>query len=178
MTLNPEKLRLLTFPQHITGKKFEVNLLLLPTQRSLNHLIPFVSQLRPGNMVTLPKFISAEPKFQLRAIKGLSSYPYSDELTLNNEGSSSEPFPTSLAFSKNLPLLYEGLAEQFDINPAGLGTDPTDDANAIRKYLPRSYRQAFNFTTPRTEYAKIDDSYHCAIQSAPKPDPTFANSSA
>lgn len=178
MALNPEKLRILTFPQRIAGKQFEVNLLLLPTQRSLNQLLPFNSQLHPGNMVDLPKFISAIPKFQLRTIKGLSSYPYSDELVLNNEGSSSDTFSTTLTFPNNLPLWYEGLAEQFDINPLGTGAgDPLPDADGIRKYLPRSYRKAFNFTTPRTEYAKIDDSYHCAIKSAPEPDPNFANSS-
>ena len=103
MLPSPQKLRILTFPQHIAGKELEVNLLLLPTQRSLNHLITVNSQLHPGNTVNLPKFISAKPKFQLRAIKGLSSYPYTDELTLNNEGSSSKPFPTSLAFPNNQP---------------------------------------------------------------------------
>ena len=177
MALNPEKLRILTFPQRIAGKQFEVNLLLLPTQRSLNQLMPFNSQLNPGNMVQLPKFISAKPKFQLRTIKGLSAYPYSTEFVLNNEGSSSDTFPTNLTFPNNLPLLYEGLAAQFDINPVGTGAgDPLPDADGIRKYLPRSYRRAFNFTTPRTEFAKIDDSYHCAIKSAPEPDPNFGNS--
>ena len=40
---------------------------------------------------------------------------------------------------------------------------PRADSDGIRKYLPKSYRTAFNFTLPRTEFAKTDDSYHCAI---------------
>ena len=38
----------------------------------------------------------------------------------------------------------------------------------MRKYLPLSYRAAFNFTTPRTRAAVTDDSYHCAIRAAEK----------
>src|SRR5262249_34002807 len=40
----------------------------------------------------------------------------------------------------------------------------------IRKYLPLSYRKAFNFTAPRTRAAVTDDSYHCAIRDAKKVD--------
>ena len=46
----------------------------------------------------------------------------------------------------------------------------------VRKYLPHSYRQAFNFTTPRTRAAVTDDSYHCAVRGAVKV-PGFKRSS-
>ena len=37
---------------------------------------------------------------------------------------------------------------------------------SVKKYLPVSYRQAFNFTTPRTRNAVTDDSYRCAVRDA------------
>ena len=53
---------------------------------------------------------------------------------------------------------------------------PLADADGIRKYLPRSYRTAFNFTTPRTEFAKTDDSYHCAIKRSSEKNRAFKQS--
>jgi len=35
---------------------------------------------------------------------------------------------------------------------------------SLRKYLPLSYRQSFDFVQPRTSLAVIDDSYHCLMQ--------------
>ena len=37
----------------------------------------------------------------------------------------------------------------------------------LRKYLPLSYRQSFDFIQPRTSLAVIDDSYQCLIQCPP-----------
>lgn len=179
MDLTLQKLSILTFPQRIAGKKLELNALLLPTQRQLNNLLMFDSQLNPGTLVELPKFITADLKLKLIAIKGLSSYPYSEQSALDDEDVKAEPFSTDIAFPDNLPLLYEGLTTQFEVKAGavtkGAGTPPGNE-EGIRKYLPLSYRAAFNFTNPRTEFAKTDDSYQCAIKCAPKPDPAFGNS--
>src|SRR6266478_6070461 len=177
--LSPEKLRILTFPQRINGDQLEVNALLLPTQKLLYVQTSFPSQLSPGTTVSLPKFITADVKLQLKAIKGLSTYPFSDPFVLHDEGVTVDPLATTIEFPLNLPLLYEGLASQFKLDPAAptQGTDsPWADADGIRKYLPVSYRTAFNFILPRTEFAKTDDSYHCAIRKSPPPDPTFNHS--
>src|SRR5258708_19172055 len=144
MALTLQKLRILTFPQRIAGNQLEVNALLLPTQRSLNQLVALPSQLHQGNIVQLPKFITADLRLRLKAIQGLSSYPYSREAALNSVGAKSDTFSTDLVFPDNLPVLYEGLAEQFEINPLGTGAgDPLPDADGISKYLPLSYRSAF-----------------------------------
>src|SRR6185503_13660996 len=100
---------------------------------------------------------------------------------LTNEGASVEPIVTNAAFPANLPALYEGLAAQFKFDPSPIATNAgapaiKADKDGIRKYLPKSYRTAFNFTNPRTEFAKTDDSYHCAIKKAPELDPTFKKS--
>lgn len=177
MPLAKQKLRILTFPQRIAGRNLELNVLVLPTQRLLNDRIPFESQLNPGSDIELPKFIASDLQLQVKTIRGLSTYPFSEDDVLEDEGAKADTFPTDIAFPNNLPRLYEGLASQFDILPSGAGLeDPKADADGIRKYLPLSYRAAFNFTTPRTEFAKTDDSYQCAIKCPPKPDINFGNS--
>jgi hypothetical protein len=181
MTLSIEKLRILTFPQRINGDQLDVNALLLPTQRLLNLPASFPSQLNPGTNVQLPKFIAADLKLELKAIRGLSTYPFSNAGVLAAEGATVETLPITAKFPANLPALYEGLAAQFSLDATSPktqeGAGPTwADADGIRKYLPKSYRAAFNFTLPRTEFAKTDDSYHCAIRQSPPPDPAFKQS--
>src|ERR1700680_256913 len=181
MPLAPEKLRILTFPQRIEGDLLSVNALLMPTQRLLNVTAPFPSQLNPGTNIQLPNFIAVTPKLELRAVKGLSSYPFSDGTVLAAEGVAVQAVPAALAVPPSLPVLYEAMASQFKLDTSVASTTqgagaPRADSDGIRKYLPKSYRAAFNFTLPRTEFAKTDDSYHCAIQKSPAPDPTFKQS--
>ena len=42
-----------------------------------------------------------------------------------------------------------------------------DAVKQLRKYLPRSYRQSFDFVQPRTSLAVTDDSYHCLVNCPP-----------
>lgn len=176
--LAPQKLRILAFPQRIDGDQLEVNALLLPTQRLLNFLASFPSTLNPGDNIDLPDFINANVQLEAKLIRGLSSYPFSDQTILTNEGVTVDTRTTPVAFPGNLPALYEGLASRFQIDKSPIATNAGagaawGESNGIRKYLPQSYRSAFNFTNPRTPFAKTDDSYRCAIEDAPKPDPTF-----
>jgi hypothetical protein len=180
MPLQPEKLRILTFPQRINGSQLELNVLVLPTQNLLNWQPPFNSVLNPGNPVFLPGFIKADLQLEIKTIKGLSTYPFSDTTVLTTEGVTVDTWPTDLSYPNNLPALYEGLSTQFKLKPVagsadGAGT-PLAPTDGIRKYLPVSYRTAFNFTTPRTEFAKTDDSYHCAIKRTGKPNEFFEQS--
>lgn len=154
----------------------------MPTQRLLNVTAPFPSHLNPGTTAQLPSFIGVTPKLDLRAVKGLSSYPFSDGSVLAAEGLTAKAVPAPLALPPSLPALYEGMASQFKLDTSVASTTqgagaPRADSDGIRKYLPKSYRSAFNFTLPRTEFAKTDDSYHCAIRRSPAPDPTFKQSS-
>src|SRR5664279_3204978 len=123
MPLAPEKLRILTFPQRIAGDQLEINALLLPTQNLLNTLAPFPSQLKPGTTVQLPNFIAANLKLELKALKGLSTYPFSDLSVLTAEGVTVETLATPAAFPAELPALYEGLAAQFKLDTSVAGTN-------------------------------------------------------
>jgi hypothetical protein len=182
MPLSVEKLRILTFPQRIAGRTLDLRVLLLPTQRLLNVLQPFPSQLDPGTTVELPKFIQASLRLVVDAISGLGSYPFSNPAVLAADGATLQTLATGAALPPNLAALYEGLAAQFTLvgkasvkNTEG-APSPLADADGIRKYLPRSYRTAFNFTVPRTEFAKTDDSYHCAIKGSSEKNGAFKQS--
>lgn len=69
---------------------------------------------------------------------------------------------------------YFDIDENRSVGKAGAQTAPAPVAvsSAVKKYLPLSYRQAFNFTAPRHPNAVIDDSYRCAIRDR-KPLPPF-----
>lgn len=181
MPLQPEKLRILTFPQRINGSQLELNVLVLPTQNLLNVQASFNSVLNPGVPVNLPSFINANLQLEIKTIRGLSTYPFSDATVLATEGATVDTWATTITYPSNLPALYEGLSTQFKLDTSVAGSTtgagaPLADADGIRKHLPRSYCDAFNFTTPKTGFAKTDDSYHCAIKRTGKPNPAFQQS--
>jgi len=148
----------------------------MPTQRLLYDQASFPSVLNQGASVQLPAFLNATLGLELVAIRGLSSYPFSNPASLSG-GETLEALPTNAAMPGNLPALYEGLQSQFTVAPSiPAGGAPAPDVDAIRKYLPVSYRSAFNFTNPRTEFAKTDDSYHCAIKRSSETNPAFKQS--
>ncbi len=84
MALLPQKLRILTFPQRINGNQLELRALVLPTQQLLNITTPFESTLNPGTMVDLPSFIKANLQLEIKTIKGLSGYPFTDPTFLDD----------------------------------------------------------------------------------------------
>ncbi|HYV93871.1 MAG TPA: hypothetical protein VE978_18990 [Chitinophagales bacterium] len=165
MALSNERLRILTFPQRVRGNTLDVNVLVLPTQGLLNFTTGFPSVLNQGTTVMLPEFINVKPDLKANLVKGLNEYPFTTIPTDN---------PVfNIVYPENLPQLYEGLAAQFNIvsSASSKATSGAPDVkpaeDGIRKYLPLTYRNAFNFSTPRTPYARTDDSYHCAIKRAP-----------
>ncbi len=178
MALLPQKLRILTFPQRISGNQLELRVLVLPTQQLLNITSPFESTINPGTVVDLPAFIKARLQLEIKTIKGLSGYPFSDP-TFLDDGVSVDNFATTLAFPENIAALYEALYVQFKLDSSTASTITgagLPAADGISKFLPPSYRSAFNFTNPRTPYAKTDDSYHCAIRNTDAANPAFTQS--
>ena len=72
--------------------------------------------------------------------------------------------------------LFTALANQFDIkNPGAANINaavkvesqpPRSLEKSVKKYLPETYRNSFNFVAPRTPNAVTDDAYHCAVREA------------
>ena len=167
---------LLTFPQFFDGNTLTLNIVVLP--RNQNPLKPAIEQhdgmiFPPPVISDAPPFAEAALRFDAKIISGLSRFP--NNLLPNN----------TRALVANSPVLagdlFRALAKNFSI--ANLNqTNENLDSNAdsaqknpavaqqlsVKKYLPLTYRKAFNFTSPRTRNAVTDDSYHCAVRDAGK----------
>ena len=152
------KLTILTFPQKLQGDSLLLNALIIP--RNIDPTQPLVAG--------APAFQSANLQLQAKVISDLSVFP-SDLVT-------SVPFNlTGTGVPVSAPDVFTALAARFHISVTGDNHLPPDPNHFIQKYLPRTYRSAFNFTNPRTKYAKTDDSYACAVRSTVV-NPTFTTS--
>lgn len=171
---NHRRFALLTFPQFFDGAELTLNIVVLP--RNQNPLRPAIEQNAPP-IPDAPPFADARLSFEAKIIRGLARFPNSrihDDAVALATGD-----PPARARD-----LFAALAKNFDISNLDqpnrnldANSDKADTAvpeeRSVRKYLPLSYRQAFNFTTPRTRNAVTDDGYHCAVRAAQK-SPAFA----
>ncbi len=183
MALDNSRFTLLAFPQGVdVAGKLSVNLVFLP--RNISPLDDV--QLAGGG--TAPPFAGVQPQFTIKVVNNPNEFPGKLTAAPNEVVRPMD----ALVYSAQTAGIYQKLKDAkkpdgitpkyFDIDesrsadrPSGLAHtagDALPKNMAVRKYLPVSYRQAFNFTAPRTPNAVTDDSYHCAIRDE-KPDPTF-----
>ena len=146
------RISILSFPQRWKNNQLTIRVLVIP--RNFNPLI--ADQVAPG---TVP-WVDAVIKLRARLIKDGEKYPSIKE--------ADEIFPLiGIAMPANIRPIFEDIEGQYGgipvTNPSNTLKPPKPGERA-RKYLPESYRNSFNFTTPRTKDAAIDDSYHCAIK--------------
>ena len=167
---------ILTFPQFFDGNVLNINIVFLP--RNQNPLTAAITGAPP--IPDAPPFADAKPSFVAKIITGLSGLPAT---------AASLPSVTlTTASPTQARPLFEALADQFQISNLGVqntnlnintfpekAPDPVDQEHSVKKYLPLSYRQSFNFVAPKTRNAVIDDTYHCAVRGA-GPNPGFTQS--
>lgn len=168
--MNPRRrFTILTFPQFFDGATLTLNVVVLP--RHQNPLRPAIEGHAPAIPDGAPPFADAALSFEAKIITGTGAFPQTlpdDSIPLNT---------TAPARAREL---FEALANNFDIKDVPNNKTLGDEAEAarepeesVRKYLPESYRESFNFTTPRTPGNGVtDDSYHCAVRAATY-DPAF-----
>lgn len=144
-------LTILTFPQHLQGNVLTFNTLIIP--RNINPLNIGLD----GNAPGAPSFAAANLVMQAKVISDLSEFP-SDLVT-------STAFPLSgIGIPPHAQDIFTSLGAEFHISISNdKAPDPVPN-HFIKKYLPLSYRNAFNFTNPRTPNAVTDDSYECAVR--------------
>ena len=153
---------ILPFPQRYDGgNTIELRIVVLP--RNQNPLQPATAPATPGVVA----FADAQWVFEA-AIMGLGAFPY-DQLPHVRRS-------MTIAAPANARVLFEELATRFQITnvnrtnekpePLAIPNPKPSEAPPVKKYLPLSYRQAFNFTSPRTRNAVTDDSYRCAVRDA------------
>ncbi len=159
--MEPITLCILTFPQRYANGRLYFNIVIIP--RNLNPLLP----LKAG----LEAFADANIVFKPMVINSLDGLP----LTTSD---STSPNITIESDAPAGRLVWESLKTQLEtidglkINDAH-SADQSQKANAdlekyksvaIRKYLPETYRSAFNFVKAKTKFALIGDEYHCSVK--------------
>ena len=173
MPFDQSSFTLIALPQNINEDGLlQLNILFIPRNFS-----PLENVDTIYNAAGALPFINARPDFVVKVVNKSTEFPGKDatvEKPLDLIG---------LQYSAQVENIYrtlkdaknpDGKPKYFDIDenrstgkpgsidhvaPAAMKTD-----TAIRKYLPKTYREAFNFTSPRIKNAVTDDSYHCAMR--------------
>ncbi|ACU03883.1 hypothetical protein [Pedobacter heparinus] len=163
--MEPITLCILSFPQRYENGRIVFNIVIIP--RNLNPLAP----LKDGQ----PAFADAQLNFKAMVINSLDGLPLTSGVNFELETELENPV-------ENTRPVWEALKaqlEEFDgrkidedetrlqEQKAGATIEKYKDC-AIRKYLPESYRAAFNFVKPKTRYALTGDEYQCAVKNKDK----------
>jgi len=168
--MNPnQRFSILTFPQLFDGAGLTLNIVVLP--RDQNPLSRAITQEPP--IPDAVAFADAQLSFTASIFDGLGVFPHSLAPIANLPLTVTAPeHPREIfeALSNHLSIVnlnatnrnidLDSISSEFKPEVARL------EANTVKKYLPKSYRKAFNFTSPRHPNAVTDDSYHCAIKGA------------
>lgn len=156
------RLSILTFPQQWENNQLTLRVLVMP--RNFNPLLP--NQFAPGAVAWTDVKMALEARF----VTNPEIYP-----SLTAPAAAVKSFPLAgITMPANTAVIFKDLEKQ--LTKGGTITATTrlqkaENKNTIRKYLPESYQNSFNFTSPRTRDAVTDDSYHCALRD--KPDGAF-----
>jgi hypothetical protein len=155
MATNPTfRLSLLPFPQEWDGTSIRLRILVLPQGDPLS---PLLTNVPPAP--DSPAFADAKPKLVAELIPSLDALPAPANATAHIPLTTTPP-------AAPRPL-FQQLAGRFDIAPDPPGQTPRRAGYSTRKFLPVSYRNAFNFDRPSTPFAVTDDTYHCLLENPP-----------
>ncbi|MES2425993.1 MAG: hypothetical protein V4560_03435 [Bacteroidota bacterium] len=154
---------LMVFPQGFDGENLSLNIVFIP--RNQDPFQAFATGL-PAPDATAVAFADFVPQFQIQVIAGLNEFPQSNATAPTRK-------PTPIAITVNnavnkkaeLTKIATAFGPQLTLTASDKATPSVPVSQSVSKYLPVSYRNSFNFTSPRHENAKTDDSYHCAIHS-------------
>lgn len=158
----------LVFPQKFDGAKISLRIVLLPRNRD-----PFLPvdtyPGAPGDNLT--PFADLTPVFKAYIVNSLADFPTANSNAPNRKPQ--EAALQNLSTSPNKKTILTALRDesglQIDQSASTKADDPIPMERTVRKYLPETYRDTFNFTTPRHPNAKTDDSYHCAMRDETPP---------
>jgi hypothetical protein len=154
MAFDP-KLSILTFPQKLTGDTLTLNVLIIP--RNIDPTKPLVTGLG-GGTPDAPAFQDANLQLQAKVISDLSVFP-------SDLAASTVIDLAGISIPATAKDVFATLQAQMNITITTDAAPAVDPNHFIKKYLPLSYRNAFNFTNPRVPEAVTDDSYQCAARS-------------
>ena len=155
-------LSLIALPQRWDGSSISLRVLVMPQGDPLSPLLTGLSPVPDS-----PAFADAKPKLVAKLIPSLAALPAPANVTTQM------PLPTTAPGGARS--LFQQLAAQFSIVPDAPGKTPRRAGYSTRKFLPTSYRSAFNFDRPRSPFCLTDDTYSCMMKqlpvSTPQPPP-------
>ncbi len=149
MALPASILSILTFPQRWQNNQLTLRVLVIPRN---------IDPTMPATTVPLTDaWCNATITLQARLISDPEKYPATTE--------PDTVFPLNgISMPPNVADIFNEIATQLGGIRDSKKLEPAEATHRARKYLPESYRNSFNFTSPRTKDAAIDDAYHCAIK--------------
>lgn len=167
---------IMSLPQKIEGNTLTLNIVLTPRNRDpyapLDTGLPMAAD--------PPPFANLDPEFKACLVTGLGAFPCDQDPSPSNTWIAlPAPGAGRLGVKQNV---LNMLSVQFGakIVPQAVRNDTPEpvvpESQSVSKYLPKSYRSAFTFTTPRHPNARTDDSYQCAFKDGkPKTIPPFVD---
>ncbi|MBB6249400.1 hypothetical protein [Rhodanobacter sp. A1T4] len=155
MTTNPNyRLSLQAFPQSWDGTQITLRILVMPQGDPTSALLTGVAP-APDS----PAFADANLSFVAALIPSLDALPAPAAVTAQ--------IPLTITPPTGARGLFQQLAAQFNIAPDPPGKPPRRVGYSVQKFLPESYRNAFDFDRPRTPFALTNDSYSCLLKTLP-----------
>ncbi len=152
-------LSILTFPQRWQNNQLTIRVLIIP--RNIDPTL--------DNQVAQPvsdAWCNATIALQARLLADPDEYPG----TTKADNKFSLP---GIAMPANTAAIFNEMVTQLGGIKSNATLEKAETTHRSRKYLPESYRNSFNFTSPRTKDAAIDDAYHCAIKDKTEADINF-----
>lgn len=157
---------LLVFPQSFKQGRLNLNVLLLP--RNIN-LFQSIDDKRA--------FVDAAIDFTIKVIDSLDGLPLTTNVTVQR------PVHYSYEYDDKRAVIEEVIRQMEQTDNLKISDDENENKDTkasdqikkfennnvtIRKYLPLSYRNAFNFVQTKTRFAIQDDEYACTIKNKDK----------
>ncbi|REG90364.1 hypothetical protein [Algoriphagus antarcticus] len=159
--MEPRRLiSLMTFPQRFDGNILTVNIVVVP--RNANPFSDWPTGL--PNPTNVPGFANLQPEFSISIVTGTDDFPLS-----NATAPSRIPIVRSVTIipATDKAAIIQKVADAMPLpitDNSDKLPDPVPVEKSIKKYLPKSYLESFNFTQPRHPNAVTDDAYHCAVR--------------
>lgn len=181
MAFEQTRFSIMALPQRVDADGIlSVNIVFVP--RNISPLNEVNTNYGVGNKAKA--FVDVQPQFEIKVVNNPNEFPGK----IPADGKTVNPV-SPLVYSPVMGEIYKTLrdavdengkpkyfdideARSTDVNPASKHRTPKAEQNrdlAIRKYLPLSYRNSFNFTAPRIKNAVTDDSYFCALRDQKPP---------
>jgi hypothetical protein len=181
MSFEQTRFSIMALPQSVDANGvLSLNIVFIP--RNINPLVEVNTDYGVGNKAKA--FIDVKPQFSIKVVNNPDEFPGkipANEKVVNPVS----PFIYSDVVADIYKTLRDAVDENgkskyfniddsrsTDVNPNSKHTAPKAEVNrdlAVRKYLPVSYRNSFNFTAPRIKNAVTDSSYICALRDQKPP---------